>query len=169
MIARVVARLGSIWIDTSPLRVSRDFRLLWTGQTVSDFGSHITMVAAPFQVYKITHSSLAVGLLGLCWLVPLLSLSVFGGSIADAVDRRRLLRISFGVLPLFSAVLAWQLGGLPATTLAALRVILWSFAGCYVVIAVLTWRYFFMAPLAFAVLVALSLALAAWRGSVGAT
>jgi hypothetical protein len=73
------------------------------------------------------------------------------------------------VLLLFSAILAWQLGGLPAATLATLRVILWSFAGCYVVIAVLTWRYFFMAPLVFAVLVAVSLALAAWRGSVSAT
>jgi hypothetical protein len=73
------------------------------------------------------------------------------------------------VLLLFSAILAWQLGGLPAPTLLSLRVILWSFAACYVVLAVVTWRYFFVAPLAFAVLVALSLALAAWRASVGAT
>jgi hypothetical protein len=73
------------------------------------------------------------------------------------------------VLLLFSAILAWQLGALPATTLAALRVILWSFAGCYVVIALLTWRYFFVAPVVFAVLVAIALALGAWRGSVGAT
>ena len=73
------------------------------------------------------------------------------------------------VLLLFSAILAWQLGALPATTLATLRVILWSFAACYVVIALLTWRYFFVAPLAFAVLVAIALALAVWRGSAGAT
>ena len=73
------------------------------------------------------------------------------------------------VLLLFSAILAWQLGGLPASTLATLRVVLWSFAGCYVVIAVLTWRYFFVAPLAFAVLVALALSFAAWRGSARAT
>jgi len=72
------------------------------------------------------------------------------------------------VLLLFSAVLAWQLAGLPATTLASLRVISWAFAGCYVVIALLTWRYFFPAPLVFSVLVALGLVLAAWRASAGA-
>lgn len=72
------------------------------------------------------------------------------------------------VLLLFSAVLSWQLAGLPATTLASLRVISWAFAGCYVVLALLTWRYFFAAPLAFAALVALGLVLAAWRASAGA-
>jgi hypothetical protein len=68
------------------------------------------------------------------------------------------------VLLLFSAVLAWQLAGLPATTLASLRVVSWAFAACYVVIALLTWRYFFLAPLVFSALVALGLVLAAWRG-----
>ena len=72
------------------------------------------------------------------------------------------------VLLLFSAVLAWQLAGLPAATLARLRVVLWAFAACYVVIAVLAWRYFFMAPIIFSVLVALGLVLAAWRASAGA-
>ena len=72
------------------------------------------------------------------------------------------------VLLLFSAVLAWQLGGLPVMTLASLRLVLWAFAACYVIIAVLTWRYFFTAPLVFSVLVALGLVLAAWRASAGA-
>ena len=72
------------------------------------------------------------------------------------------------VLLLFSAVLAWQLSGLPAATLANLRVVLWAFAASYVLIAVLTWRYFFMAPVVFSVLVALGLVLAAWRASPGA-
>ena len=67
------------------------------------------------------------------------------------------------VLLLLSAVLAWQFAGLPAATLASLRVVLWAFAGCYVVIAALTWRYFFLAPVLFSVLVALGLVLAAWR------
>ena len=71
------------------------------------------------------------------------------------------------VLLLFSAILAWALGGLPMATLASLRVIQWSFAATYVVIAVLTWRYFFAAPLVLAVLGALVLVLAAWRGSIG--
>ena len=72
------------------------------------------------------------------------------------------------VLLLFSAVLAWQLAALPAATLTSLRVVLWAFAACYVIIAVLTWRYFFMAPVIFSVLVALGLVLAAWRASAGA-
>ena len=72
------------------------------------------------------------------------------------------------VLLLFSAVLAWQLAALPAATLASLRVVLWAFAACYVIIAVLTWRYFFMAPVIFSALVALGLVLAAWRASAGA-
>ena len=64
------------------------------------------MVAVPFQVYRITGSTLAVGLLALCELVPLLVLSVIGGAVADRVDRRRLLQVTYGVLPVFSIVLA---------------------------------------------------------------
>ena len=71
------------------------------------------------------------------------------------------------VLLLFSAVLAWQLAGLPGASLASLRIVLWAFAVCYVIIAVLTWRYFFMAPIVLSVLVALCLVLAAWRASTG--
>lgn len=71
------------------------------------------------------------------------------------------------VLFLFSAVLAWQLAGLPAATLASLGVVVWAFAACYVIVAVLTWRYFFLAPVVFAVLVALGLVLAAWRAVAG--
>lgn len=73
------------------------------------------------------------------------------------------------VLLVFAAVLAWQLASLPAATLAGLRVVLWAFAACYVIIAVLTWRYFFMAPVVFSVLVAIVLVLAAWRASTGAS
>src|SRR3954469_8063089 len=58
------------------------------------------------------------------------------------------------VLLLFSAVLAWQLAGMPVTTLASLRLVLWSFAACYVLIALLSWRYFFAAPLVLSALVA---------------
>jgi MFS family permease len=64
------------------------------------------MVAVPFQVFQITGSTLAVGLLALCELFPLLVLSLIGGAIADRVDRRRLLRATYGVLPVFSLVLA---------------------------------------------------------------
>ncbi len=78
-------------IDTTPLRVSRDFRRLWIGQAVSFLGSTMTAAALPFQVYEHTHSSLAVGLLGVAQLGPLLTFSIVGGAFADSVDKRLLL------------------------------------------------------------------------------
>ncbi len=78
-------------IDTTPLRVSRDFRRLWIGQAVSFLGSTITVAALPFQVFHRTGSSLDVGLLGAVQLVPLVSFSLLGGAFADRVDKRRLL------------------------------------------------------------------------------
>ncbi|HEX2049486.1 MAG TPA: MFS transporter [Actinomycetota bacterium] len=85
------ARLRSLAIDASPLRESRDFRLLWLGNAISWFGTQVTFVAIPIQVYRMTESSLAVGLLGVSDLVPLLTLPLIGGALADNVDRRRLL------------------------------------------------------------------------------
>lgn len=106
VLARALTRVRALVVDVSPLRTNRQFRLLWIGETVSDLGSRITMVAVPFQVFAITRSTLAVGLLALCELVPLLSLSVIGGALADRVERRRLLRWSYSLLPLLSLVLA---------------------------------------------------------------
>ena len=80
-----------LFVDTTPLRVSRDFRRLWIGQAVSFFGSTITTAALPFQVFHQTGSSLAVGLLGLAQLGPLLVASIVGGAFADSIDKRRLL------------------------------------------------------------------------------
>ena len=77
--------------DTTPLRESAQYRRLYFGQMFAIFGSQITVVAVPLQVYLITGSSLAVGLLGLAQLVPLLSFSLIGGAVADKVDRRKLL------------------------------------------------------------------------------
>lgn len=76
-------------LDLSPLR-HREFRLLWSGQAASFMGSQITYIAVKFQIYELTKSSLAVGLMALCELVPLLTMSFVGGALADAVDRRRL-------------------------------------------------------------------------------
>jgi MFS family permease len=78
-------------LDTTPLRVSRDFRRLWIGQAVSFVGTMITMAALPYQVFHETGSSLAVGLLGLAQLGPLLVFSLVGGAFADSIDKRRLL------------------------------------------------------------------------------
>lgn len=78
-------------VDTTPLRVSRDFRRLWLGQAVSFAGSTITAAALPFQVFHQTGSSLDVGLLGVAQLGPLLLCSLAGGALADALDKRVLL------------------------------------------------------------------------------
>lgn len=106
LLARGLARTKGLVIDVTPLRRSRQFRLLWIGETVSDLGSRVTAVAVPYQVFRLTHSSLAVGMLALCELMPILVLPVVGGAVADRVERRRLLRWTYGVLPLFSLVLA---------------------------------------------------------------
>jgi MFS family permease len=78
-------------LDISPLIRYRDFRLLFIGQLVSVFGSMMTYVALPYQLYHLTGSSLAVGLIGVAQLVPLLFTALVGGAYADAVDRRGLL------------------------------------------------------------------------------
>jgi MFS family permease len=91
---REPGRLRRLAIDLGPLRRYPAFRRLFIGQTVSTFGSEIAAVAAPFQLYQLTHSTLQVGLISLCELFPLLTLTIVGGAIADAVDRRRLLFVT---------------------------------------------------------------------------
>jgi MFS family permease len=78
-------------VDVSPLREFPDFRRLWLGQSISFLGGEVTFVALPFQVYALTNSTLALGLFALTQLVPLLTLTLVGGAIADAFDRRRML------------------------------------------------------------------------------
>jgi MFS family permease len=93
-------------LDLRPLRECRDFRLLWSGQLVSMLGRQITVVAIPFQVFLLTRSPLAVGLVGAAQFVPLVSTSLFGGALADRVDRRRLLVATNSALCVCSATLA---------------------------------------------------------------
>jgi hypothetical protein len=71
-------------------------------------------------------------------------------------------RFSIGVFYLFSAVLAWQLGGLPAATLALMRGTAWAFALCFAAITVVSWRYLFVLPIAFSAVITLCLTAAAW-------
>ena len=84
-------RLRSLALDTRPLRQSRDFRLLFVSSAISRIGSELTFVAIPFQIFEMTGSVFAVGLIGLFELVPLFTLSLVGGAIADAMDRKKLL------------------------------------------------------------------------------
>ena len=69
---------------------------------------------------------------------------------------------SVGVFYVFAAVLAWQLGGLPAETLATMRVTLWAFALCFAAIALVSWRYLFLLPIVFSIVITICLAVAAW-------
>ena len=81
-------------VDASPLREFTEFRLLFLGHGITMLGRQLTVVGAPIQVYNLTESTLAVGLLGLVQFPALLVGSVAGGALADAVDRRRLLLIA---------------------------------------------------------------------------
>jgi MFS family permease len=95
-----------MFLDISPLRRNRGYRLLYTGQLISAFGSMITYVAVPEQIWELTHSSFTVGMLGAVQLVPLLLFALWGGAYADSMDRRKLLLISEGLLALGSLSLA---------------------------------------------------------------
>ena len=79
--------------DVSPLRESPAFRRLWVGTTTSSVGSALTRFAVMLQVYDVTRSSFAVGAIGIAQLVPLLLIGLPGGSLADRVDRRKLVLI----------------------------------------------------------------------------
>ena len=96
--SRAGAAIRGVAIDLSPLRQSRQFRLLWWGQLISLTGRQITTVAVPYQVYLQTRSNLAVGLIGLAQIGPLAVFSILGGTWADRHDRKRLIVITeFGL------------------------------------------------------------------------
>jgi MFS family permease len=92
-------------VDVTPLRRHRDFRLLFIGRFVSFFGSMISSVALPYQVYQLTHSVLAVGILGVVEFGPILVFAFVGGALADARDRRTMVLLSEAALMVCSAVL----------------------------------------------------------------
>ncbi len=100
--------ISRLLVDATPLRASAAFRRLWIGTTLSAVGSQMTTFAVALQVYLLTGSPAAVGAVGLATAVPGIAFGLVGGSIVDAVDRRRLvLGTSLFALAL-SAVLAVQ-------------------------------------------------------------
>lgn len=94
--------------DLTPLRVSRPYRRLFVGSVLSGVGTQVTTVVVALQVYAITGSTFSVGLVGFFALVPLVTLGLYGGSIADAHDRRRVAIVSSTGLLLLAAALAAQ-------------------------------------------------------------
>ncbi|MCD0485049.1 MFS transporter [Streptacidiphilus sp. ASG 303] len=91
--------------DLAPWRSSRDFRLLWSAGLVTTFGSFLTYVSVPLQIKDLTGSSLAVGLVGAAELVPLVVCGLWGGALADALDRRRMVLATEAGLGLLSLLL----------------------------------------------------------------
>src|SRR6187402_1212510 len=90
----LASRLRALGADTTPLKESRDFRLLFISGTVFYFGAMVSGVAVPFQIYALTGSNFAVGAVGLVELLPLIVLGLYGGALADHVDRRRMLVVT---------------------------------------------------------------------------
>ncbi|MER6250521.1 MFS transporter [Streptomyces sp. NPDC001584] len=95
-----------IFADLTPLSASADYRRLWFGGTISWVGQAMTTLAISLQVYDITRSSFSVGLVGLFSLVPLVVFGLYGGAIADTVDRRKLGLYSSMAAAALSVVLA---------------------------------------------------------------
>jgi MFS family permease len=93
-------------LDTTVLRESRDLRLLIGGEFAAGVGTQAVMVALPVQVFLLTRSALDVGLVGAVELVPLVSVALLGGAIADRMDRRRLLLAAQVVVVLAAGALA---------------------------------------------------------------
>lgn len=111
--------------DMAPFRHSRQFRLLYTGQSAGFAGLMISYVAMPYQAYQLTHSSLVVGLLSFTELVPMIAAAVLGGALADALDRRRL-------------ILVTQLCMCAGATLLVVNALLWRQLWVLFVLAALT-------------------------------
>ncbi len=120
--------LRRLFLDLAPLRHHREFRALWIGQVVSGIGNQITRIVLPFQVYVLTGSTLAIGALVLVQLIPILVFSLGAGSVADALDRRRMLVVTQVGLALSSAALA-GLALSPSPPLVAIYLVAFVAAG----------------------------------------
>ncbi len=121
-------RLGLLAPDVSALRESRDLRLVVLGNFVSGMGTQATLVALPYQIYVETHSALLVGLLGAVELVPLIASALWGGAMADRMDRRTLLLLDqIGLVLVAGALAAVSFAGDPS--IAVLYVLAGLLAG----------------------------------------
>jgi MFS family permease len=95
-------------VDTRPLRSSPAFRRLWVGSSLSVMGGQMAVVAVLYQAWELTGSPVAVGTVGLAQAVPMVVFSQIGGSLADAVDRRRLVALTTTGQILAAGLLAGQ-------------------------------------------------------------
>src|SRR5436190_18104338 len=110
-----------LMLDTRPLAVP-PYRRLWLSRAVTVVGSQLTVVAVPFQIYEITGSSAYVGVAGVVGLVPLVLSALWGGAVADAVDRRRMLLVTNGGIAATS-LLFWVHAALDLRSIPALLIL----------------------------------------------
>jgi MFS family permease len=116
-------------IDMRPLRSQPAFRRLWIGTTTALFGAQVAMVAVLYQVWELTHSAVWVGVVGVATAVPTIVFGLLGGTLADAVDRRRLVLLSGLGLTTAAVLLAVQ-AGVGAGSLALVLVLVTAQTAC---------------------------------------
>lgn len=105
MAPKVTKVKGKVTIDFAPLKKYKDFRNLWLSGLISNLGSMITYVAIPFQIKNLTHSYIAVGISGAIELLPLIVFGLYGGLLADALDRKKMLWATEAALMCLTAIL----------------------------------------------------------------
>ncbi|MFI6684263.1 MFS transporter [Streptomyces sp. NPDC050485] len=103
-----MASMRRLVVDVEPLKADASFRRLWIGGALSSVGSRMTTFAVVLQVYQLTGSSAAVGAVGLATLVPTLVVGLIGGSLADALDRRKLVLVTGSCMAGVSLLFAVQ-------------------------------------------------------------
>ena len=125
----MLSRLKGVAIDVTPIRESRDFRLLAGGLIFSNLGTQAALVALPYQIFVISHSPALVGLLGAFELGPMVVVAMLSGALADRHDRRVMLAIAqVGMVVVSAGLLAISLAGGPPVAL--LLVLGGLLAGC---------------------------------------
>lgn len=122
----------AVLLDVRPLRENRRYRRLYVGFTLANIGTQLSNVAVGLQVYDLTHSTAAVGLIGLFALVPLVVMGLYGGTLVDRHDRRVVALAAQGATmaaSIAAAVQAW----LGSTNVAVLYVIVAVWNGGFAV------------------------------------
>jgi MFS family permease len=110
--------LRTLAVDVAPLRSSRDLRLLTVGNFVTGLGTQATLVALPYQLFVQTRSPVLTGLLGAVELGPLIAMSLYGGALADRMDRKRLLLVDqLALVAIAGALAAGAFAGRPPLVL----------------------------------------------------
>ncbi|MEV4315896.1 MFS transporter [Actinocrispum sp. NPDC049592] len=100
--------MAKLLMDVRPLKHSPPFRRMWLGNGLSAIGNQMTNFAVALQVYTITHSAIAVGAVGLATGIPAVLFGLLGGTLIDAVDRRKLVLLTSSLLTLVSTAFAIQ-------------------------------------------------------------